>query len=229
MSGEHPRKLHEQLSDIRLRLLEMGAEVESMVAAAARSLIGRDEELAAEVIARDARIDRFEIEIDDECHTALALNQPTAIDMRFLVAAMKITADLERVADSAVNIAEAARQISVDAPLQPYVDVEGMARRAQQMVHDALDAFVERDSTKARRVCADDDEMDDLYRGVFAEMVSRMGSQAGAVRPALHLLMVARNFERIADHATNIAEDVVYYVEAVDIRHGGAADAAASN
>src|SRR5262249_14277540 len=122
---------------------------------------------------------------------------------------------------SAVNIAEASSQISADAPLQPYVDVAGMAHRAQEMVHDALDSFVERDTAKARRVCEADDEVDRLYHGVFAEMVTRMGEEAGVVRPALHLLMVARNFERIADHATNIAEDVVYYVEAVDIRHGG--------
>jgi len=222
MPGEHHRNLHDQISVIRIRLLEMGAQVETMLATAARALVERDETLIDEVITQDNRVDRLEVEIDDECHSALARNQPTAIDMRFLVAAMKITADLERIADSAVNIAQAAHQLNAEAPLLPYVDLPEMARRAQQMVHDALDSFMERDAALAREVCARDDEIDRLYHGVFAEMVDRMGSEAGAVRPAVHLLLVARNLERIADHATNIAEDVVYYVEAVDIRHGGA-------
>ena len=216
---EHRHHLHAHLDDIRLRLIEMGAQVETMVASATRALVERDEDLVTQVIERDTQVDRMEVEIDDECHQVLARNQPTAIDMRFLVAVMKITADLERMADSAVNIAQAARQLNREPPLQTYVDLQRMSQRVQAMVRESLDAFVSRDSVLAASVCKEDDEVDQLYRHTFAALVEVMRSDNTSVPRALHLLLVARNFERIADHATNIAEDVIYYVEGRDIRH----------
>ena len=227
---EH-RHLHSHLDNIRLRLIEMGAQVETMIASATRALVERDEDLVTQVIERDDQVDRMEVEIDDECHSVLARNQPTAVDMRFLVSVMKITADLERMADSAVNIAQAARQLNREPPLQTYVDLQRMSQRVQAMVRESLDAFVTRDATLAGSVCKEDDEVDQLYRHTFAALVEVMRRDNTSVPRALHLLLVARNFERIADHATNIAEDVIYYVEGRDIRHasGKTAKAPASS
>ena len=216
---EH-RHLHTHLDAIRLRLIEMGAQVETMIATATRALVERDEALVTQVIERDSDVDRMEVEIDDDCHSVLARNQPTAIDMRFLVAVMKITADLERMADSAVNIAQAARQLNREPPLEPYIDLPRISARVQAMVRETLDAFVSRDAALAGSVVSEDDEIDSLYRRIFTELVDLMRNDSTSVPRALHLLLVARNFERIADHATNIAEDVVYYVEGRDIRHG---------
>ena len=216
---EH-RHLHTHLDAIRLRLIEMGAQVESMIATATRALVERDEGLVSQVIDRDADVDRMEVEIDDDCHGVLARNQPTAIDMRFLVAVMKITADLERMADSAVNIAQAARQLNSEPPLKPYVDLPRISARVQAMVRESLDAFVSRDAALANSVVGEDDEIDTLYRRIFTALVDLMRTDNTSVPRALHLLLVARNFERIADHATNIAEDVIYYVEGRDVRHG---------
>jgi phosphate transport system protein len=218
---EH-RHLHTHLEDIRLRLIEMGAQVESMIATATRALVERDEDLVTRVIEQDSSVDRMEVEIDDECHSVLARNQPTAVDMRFLVAVMKITADLERMADSAVNIAQAARQLNQEPPLKSYIDLPRMSARVQAIVRESLDAFVSRDAVLANRVPHEDDEIDQIYRRLFAELVDLMRKDNTSVPRALHLLLVARNFERIADHATNIAEDVVYYVEGRDIRHAAA-------
>ena len=215
---EH-RHLHTHLDSIRLRLIEMGAQVESMIATATRALVERDEDLVSQVIERDADVDRMEVEIDDDCHGVLARNQPTAVDMRFLVAVMKITADLERMADSAVNIAQAARQLNREPPLKPYVDLPRISARVQSMVRESLDAFVSRDAALANSVVGEDDEIDQLYRRIFTELVDLMRHDSTSVPRALHLLLVARNFERIADHATNIAEDVIYYVEGRDVRH----------
>ncbi|HET9768997.1 MAG TPA: phosphate signaling complex protein PhoU [Thermoanaerobaculia bacterium] len=218
---EH-RHLHTHLDRIRLRLIEMGAQVEAMIATATRALVERDEGLVSQAIEQDVDVDRMEVEIDDDCHGVLARNQPTAIDMRFLVAVMKITADLERMADSAVNIAQAARQLNREPPLKPYIDLPRISARVQAMVRESLDAFVSRDAALAASVCAEDDEIDQLYRRIFTELVELMRNDSTSVPRALHLLLVARNFERIADHATNIAEDVVYYVEGRDIRHAAA-------
>lgn len=213
------RHLHTQLATIRDRLIQMGGEVEAMVATATRALVERDEALVGEVIDNDRRIDLLELEIDDACHSVLARNQPTAIDMRFLVAVMKITSDLERMGDSAVNIVQAARQLNREPPLKEYVDLPRMSQEVQAMVRESLDAFVRRDSALATRVCQNDDHVDDLYRQLFAELMEMMTADPKAVGRGVHLLLVARNLERIADHATNIAEDVIYYVEGRDIRH----------
>jgi phosphate transport system protein len=203
----------------------MGAQVETMIATATRAIVERDDALVERVIEQDSGVDRLEVEIDDDCHSVLARNQPTAIDMRFLVAVMKITADLERMADSAVNIAQAAAQLNREPPLLPYIDVPRMSSRVQAMVRASLDAFVSRDAALAASVCKEDDEVDELYRRLFAELVELMRADTTNTPRALHLLLVARNLERIADHATNIAEDVIYYVEGRDIRHAAGKNA----
>lgn len=221
---EH-RHLHSQLDSIRDQLMQMGGQVETMIASATRALVERDEGLVAEVIELDKRVDRLEVDVDEACHSVLARNQPTAIDMRFVVAVMKITADLERMGDSAVNIVQAARQLNREPPLDRTLDLQRQSELVQAMVRESLDAFVRRDAKLAARVCKADDEVDDVYRKTFGELMAMMTSEPKTVTRAVHLLLVARNLERIADHATNIAEDVIYYVDGRDIRHSSAASA----
>lgn len=213
------RLLDQQLEQIRKALLHMGGLVEQMIARANRALIDRDEAVIAEVIAQDLVIDRLEMDLDEACHTTLARNQPTAVDLRFLVAVMKINSDLERMGDSAVNIAQSARELNTEPPLKPYIDLPRMSEMAQAMVRDSLDAFVRRDARLAADVCRADDSIDGLYKQLFRELLTYMIEDPKTVSRALHLLLIARNLERIADHATNIAEDVIYYVEGRDVRH----------
>lgn len=216
------RHIDQDLAGIQQSLLRMGAEVEEMVADALRALVERDDELARGIVDRDRGVDSLEKSVDESCHRVLAIRQPTAVDLRFLVAVMKITNDLERVGDSAVNIAQSVEKLNQEPPLKPYVDLPALAGLVAQMVRDALDALVHRDSGLAIRICAKDDEIDALYKQIFRELLTYMIEDPKTVSRALHLLLIARNLERVGDHATNIAEDVIYYVEGRDIRHEGA-------
>jgi phosphate transport system protein len=216
------RQLDHELDHIRQDLLRMAGLTEAMIADAMRALVERDTELARGVIIADQGIDRLEKAIDEACHTTLVRHQPTAVDLRLLVAMMKINSDLERIGDSAVNIAEAVEVLNQEPPLKPYIDLPRMSQLVRDMVKRSLDAFVHRDSAAALAVCASDDEVDALYRQLFRELLTYMIEDPRNVSRALHLLLIARNFERIADHATNIAEDVIYYVEGRDIRHPAA-------
>ena len=216
-----PRTLHESIESIRTDLIRMGSLIEGMLENATRALVERDDDLADHVAQQDRVIDRMELEIDESCNSLLALTQPTAIDMRFLVSVMKITSDLERMGDSAVNIVIGARELNKQPPLKAYVDLPRMSEMTQEMVRSALNAFVQRDAKAATRVCKADDDVDALYHELFEELCGMMAEDGGTVSRAIHLLLIARNFERIADHATNVAEDVVYYVEGRDIRHKG--------
>ena len=213
------RQLHSSLDEVRQDLLRMGAEVEGMIVECMRSLAERDSDLADGVRRADAEVDRLEKVIDESCSRILATQQPTAVDLRFLVAVMKITNDLERIGDCTVNIAKSAKKINAEPRLEPYSEVEEMAELAGRQVHNSLDAFVRKDSEAALEVCVRDRKIDQLYKRVFRDMTSVMTEQPEAVSPAIHLLLVARNFERIGDHSTNIAEDVVYFIEGRDIRH----------
>ena len=213
------RRLDQELDRIRQSLLRMGGLVEEMVSRATQAVSDRNPNLAAEVVRRDREVDSLELDIDEICHSVLSRRQPTAVDLRFLVASMKINSDLERIGDSAVNIAHSAEQLLDLPPASPRVDLPHLSLRAQGMVRDALDAFVRRDAELARQVCARDDEVDGLYKQMFRELLDAMVADPRMVGQALHLLLVARNFERIADHATNISEDVIYFVEGRDIRH----------
>ena len=214
------RHLDQELDRVRQMLLKMGGLTEDMVAKATQALLDRDNALCREVIDGDRAVDHLEIEIDEVCHSLIGRKQPTASDLRFLVAVMKINGDLERIGDSAVNIAQSVEQVNEQPPLKPYIDLPRMSQLVQDMVRQSLDAFVRRDAALATAVCKADDEVDGLYKQLFRELLTYMIEDPKTVSRALHLLLISRNLERIADHATNIAEDVVYYVEGRDIRHG---------
>jgi phosphate transport system protein len=215
------RRLDQDLDRVRQMLLKMGGMVEGMVAKATQSLLDRNNQLSTDVIEGDNEVDRLEIEIDELCHLILGTKQPTAVDLRFLVAVMKINGDLERIGDSAVNIAQSVLQLNDQPPLKPYIDLPRLSLLVQDMVRRSLDAFVRRDARLATGVCESDDEVDGLYKQLFRELLTYMIEDPKTVSRALHLLLISRNMERIADHATNIAEDVIYYVEGRDIRHSG--------
>jgi len=216
---EQHRTLHAQLDSIRRRLLEMASAVEEMIADATVAIVRRDVTLAAAVLERDRAVDALEMELDEACHSVLARNHPTAIDMRLLVAVMKITADLERIGDSTVNMVQAASKLNAQPPLAHGFDVERMSVLVQAMLRGAIDAFLRRDVAAATAIVRADDDVDDAYKRAFAALLELMTADPATVGRAVHLLLVARNLERIADHATNIAEDVVYYVEGRDVRH----------
>lgn len=215
------RHRDQDLEKIRQTLLRMGGLVERMIGEAMEALVERDLDRAHAMIATDDEVDAVEKELDELCHRYMALQQPTAVDLRFLVAVMKIANDLERMGDSAVNIGQAAEILNREPPLKPYIDLPRLAQITQEMVRDALDSFVRRDTEAALAVCRRDDEVDGLYKQLFRELLSYMMEDPRTTTRALHLLLVSRNYERIADHATNVAEDVIFYVEGRDIRHSG--------
>ena len=208
-----------ELEELKGNLLEMAALVEESIRDAVRSLVKRDSELAQQTFAKEDRINSLEIVIDDMCLRLLALRQPMAVDLRFITAAMKIITDLERMGDQAVNIAERAISLNQEPQLKPYIDIPRMAEITQSMVKDVLDAFVNRDSKLARSVCERDDLVDGLNDQVFRELLTYMISDPKTTTRAVHLMIVSRCLERIADHATNIAEDVIFMVDALVIKH----------
>jgi phosphate transport system protein len=209
----------EELEGLRKRLLEMGGLVESTVHDSIRSLTEKDEGRAQQVLMNEARINQMEIEIDELVTRLLALHQPMARDLRLLTAAIKINSDLERMGDLAVNIVERALSLISQPPVKPLIDIPRMARLAESMVHRSLDAFVKRDAGLARGVLVSDDAVDDLRDAITDELVVFMQRDPSTISRALALIIVSRNLERIADHATNIAEDVLFFVEGVDVRH----------
>jgi phosphate transport system protein len=209
----------EELQALKNRLLTMGALVEERVHQAVRSLIDRRQEEAEQVIASDKEVNDLQIDIDDRCLKLLATQSPLAGDLRLITAAMKINADLERIGDQAVNVAENVIKLLPQPPLKPLIDIPRMAEIAQQMTRDALDSFVKKDPAMARDVLRRDDEVDNLKDQVFRELLTYMMADPGTIQRALALILISRNIERIADHATNIAEDVIFLVEAKDVRH----------
>jgi phosphate transport system protein len=216
------RHFAEELEQLKHRLLTMGGIAEERVRLAVHGLVERDGGMMAEVIAGDAELNHFHVEIDDRCFKLLALHQPMAGDLRTIVAAVKINSDLERVGDLAVNIAEAAQRYITHPPVKPLVDIPRMADLAQSMLHDALDAFVSRDVARAQDVLNRDDLLDDLKNQVFRELLTYMLGDPRTVEPGLDLVLVSRHLERVGDHATNIAEDVIFIVAALDVRHHAA-------
>jgi phosphate transport system protein len=193
--------------------------VEEAIRDAVQSLAKRDSDLAKKTFEGEDRINAMEIGIEDTCLKLLALRQPMAADLRFITSAMKITTDLERMADQAVNIAERAVSLNQEAQLKPYIDIPKMAEIAQSMVKDVLDAFVNGDSKLARSVCERDDLVDGLNDQVFRELLTYMNSDPQTITRAIHLMIVCRCLERIGDHATNIAEDVIFMLDARVIKH----------
>ena len=213
------RHRDQDLDRIRQGLLRMGGLVERMISEAMQALLERDDARAHAVIRTDSEVDQLEKDIDGLCNRMLALQQPTAGDLRFLVSTMKIATDLERMGDSAVNIAQAVEVLNQEPPLKPYIDLPRLAEITQSMVRDSLDSFVRKDARAALEVCKRDDQVDALYKQLFRELLTYMIEDPRTVTRALHLLLIARNYERIADHATNVGEDVIFYVEGRDIRH----------
>jgi phosphate transport system protein len=213
------RHFQEELEQLQTRLLEMGGLAEENVRVAVQGLVERNQDLIDRVLAGDEPLNALHIEIDGRCFTLLALYQPMAADLRAIVAAVKINTDLERVGDLAVNIAEAARRYSSHVPVKKLIDIPRMATIAQAMLRDALDAFVRRDTALAQHVLDEDDRLDTLKTQIFRELLTYMLQDPSTIEPALDLILVSRHLERIGDHATNIAEDVIFIVSARDVRH----------
>ena len=222
-SGERGvRHFEEELAQLKARLLEMGGMAEEEVRLSIKALVDGDQALVDRVLSGDEPLNRLHIEIDSRCFTLLALYQPMAADLRAIVAAVKINTDLERVGDLAVNIAEAARRYLTHPPVKRLIDIPRMAAIAQAMLRDALDAFVRRDTVLAQRVLDEDDKLDALKTQIFRELLTYMLQDPTTIEPALDLILVSRHLERIGDHATNVAEDVIFIVSARDVRHHAA-------
>ena len=213
------RHFEADLQELRERLLAMGSVAETMIHESVKALVSRDGALVQAVLGHEEEMDLFCIDIDDRAFTLLALHQPMASDLRFLVAAIKINSDLERIADQAVSIALRAQQLITQPEVKPLIDIPRMASLAQEMVRKSLDAFVRRDAELARTVIDGDDEVDSLRDQVFRELLTYMMADTATIPRALALILVSRNLERIADHATNIAEDVLNLVEGEIVRH----------
>src|SRR5512147_2368976 len=208
-----------ELQALKENLLKMAAIVEEAIRHSVESLVKRDSDLARKAFEAEDRINKLENSVDEMCLKLLALRQPMAADLRFITSAMKIVTDLERMGDQAVNIAERAISLNQEPQLKPYIDIPKMAEITQSMVKDVLDAFVSQDSKLARSVCERDDLVDRLNDQVVRELLTYMMSDPKTITPAVHLMIVCRCLERIADHATNIAEDVIFMLEARVIKH----------
>src|SRR5687767_14272037 len=209
----------EELQQLKTRLLEMGGLAEDRVRAIVQALVDRDAATADRVLAGDGPINQLHIEIDSRCFKLLALYQPMAVDLRAIVSAVKINTDLERVGDLAINIAEAVRRSLRHPPVKELIDIPRMADIAQRMLRNALDAYVRRDTELAQGVLNEDDTLDSLKTQVFRELLTYMLQDPQTIEPALDLILISRHLERIGDHATNVAEDVIFMVSAKDVRH----------
>ena len=220
MQAQHTdKKYEEDLKRLREDILTMGGLVEDQIQKAVSSLVDRDSRLAETIIQRDHEVNRLDVEIDDLCIRLLALRQPAARDLRFITTALKITTDLERIGDMAVNICERALELNAEPQLKPYIDVPRMARISERMIRESLDAFVREDTDLALKVCKDDQEVDDLNSQIFRETVSYMIEDPHTINRAMKIGFISKYLERIADHATNIAEMVIFMVKGKSIRH----------
>jgi len=220
MEREHfSKQFDTELNDIREKLLEMGGKVELMIANALLALVERNTELAEETIAFDHEINRLEMEIDERCLEVLARRQPAARDLRFITLALKIVTDLERIGDQCANIAKRVIELNQEPTLKPYIDLPRMAQAASTMVKEALDAFVRGDENLAIKVCEDDQVVDDLNEQIQRELLTFMMGDPTTISRAIRINHVSKCLERIADHATNVAEMVIFMVKGKDIRH----------
>jgi len=213
------RAYEEQLGQLRTAVLEMGGLVEEQIGRAVQALIQRDQALARATIERDHTVNRFDVEIDDLSLKLLALRQPAARDLRLITTALKITTDLERIGDMATHIAERAIELAGELPIKPYIDIPRMADVARDMLRRSLDAFVREDTELALGVCLADDMIDQLHEQLFRELLSYMVENPATVSRAMRLLFVSKYLERVGDHATNIAEMVIFMVKGRSIRH----------
>jgi phosphate transport system protein len=213
------REYEAQLESVRRNLITMAGRVEEMIASSVRALVERDVTLAQETIGQDAKVNQTEVETDGLCLQILARRQPLASDLRFVTLALKMVTDLERIGDLAVNIAERAIDMAGQPPLKPWRDIPQMADAVQAMVREAIDAFVQGDARMAQAVIDRDPEVDETYTRVVHELLGIMTHDVSTVERGIHVLSVAKFLERMADHATNLAEQVVFLVHGTDIRH----------
>ncbi len=213
------RHFDQDLQQLKERLLYMGSLTETMIHVAVKALVDRNVSILQEVFRHEKEVNQLQIEIDDRCIKMIALHQPTAGDLRFITAAMKINSDLERIGDQTVNISETTEYLLKEPQLKPLIDVPRMAQIGTKMLKDALDSFVNRDENLARSVLVRDDQVDELKSQVFRELLTYMISDPSTIKRGLDIILISRNLERIADHATNIAEDVIYMILGKDIRH----------
>jgi phosphate transport system protein len=213
------RHFEEDLTELKQKLLTMGSLVERALHQSVKALVERDAQLGLQIFEGEEAINLLQIEIDDRAMRLLALQQPMATDLRLIASAVKINNDLERIGDLCVNIAQRVLSLINQAPISPMIDLPRMASLAEKMLHDALDAFVNRNADLARTVLESDDKVDRLRDEIFQELVRFMTSHPDAVQRGIDLLLISRNIERVADHATNIAEDVIYVVAGRDVRH----------
>ena len=216
---ETHRHFHEELADVRARLVTMSGAAETALALAVDALLSHDEEKAQRVILGDREIDTREVDIEQRCISLLALQQPMARDLRMLTSAMRIANDLERVGDHAVNIAQSATRVSKARPIVPEPEIVEMARLTRHMLGDAIDAFIRGDATAGREICRRDDQVDALNRSVFRILLTHMMENPQMISSGMEVLLVSRNLERVADLATNVAEGVVFLVEGKSIKH----------
>ena len=227
---QHTSKHYEhQLQLLKEKLLLIGHKAEISIANATSALVDRRPSLARQVVDEDDLVDQLELEIDDICFEILAREQPVASDLRFITTAMKIVGDIERIGDIGVNIARRALEILHEPELKPIIDIPVAARAAQRILKESLDAFVNSDAQLAKRVIEDNRYIDDVCEQMLRELLTYMFEDTGTISRAVRLMFVARNLERIGDHASNIAEMVIFLVEGQDIRHGQAARSAASS
>jgi phosphate transport system protein len=219
-SMEHTDKRYEEeLKKLREEILYMGGMIEDQIQKSIKSLVERDSKLAELIIERDHEVNRLDVDIDDICVRLLALHQPAGRDLRFITTGLKITTDLERIGDMAVNICERALELNLEPQLKPYIDIPRMARVAQRMIRESLDAFVREDTELALKVCKDDEEVDQLNSQIFREVVTFMIDDPHTINRAIKISSISKYLERIADHATNIAEMVIFMVKGKSIRH----------
>jgi phosphate transport system protein len=222
---DQPQPLHtnlryeEELRGLRASLLKMGGMVERQIAEAIDALVNRDTELARQVIVQDKEVNRMDVDTDETCIRLLALHQPAGSDLRFITTGLKITTDLERIGDNAVNIAERVLELNEEPQIKPYIDIPRMASIAQSMVKDSIDAFMRQDVALANEVCTRDDEVDGLNRQVYRELLSYMAEDPRLIGRATRILFISKYLERIADHAENIAEMVTFMVKGKMIKH----------
>ena len=213
------RHLAQELDGLRERVLRMAEAAEERLRIVLHALVERDHTLLAEVIGGDDPINAFHIDIDNACFTLIALYQPVAVDLRIIVSTLKVNADLERVGDLAVNIAEAAQRYLAHPPVKPLIDLPRMSALSLKMLREAVDAFMASDVDLAKNVLRQDDWLDGLKDQILRELMTYMLGNQHVIEPAVDLILISRHLERVGDHATNIAEDVIFIVEARDVRH----------
>jgi len=213
------RHFDEELAELKTKLVRMAGLAEDQIDKALTALVTRDSTLASQVIERDHQVNAMDVEIDEDCIRLLALHQPAARDLRLVTTAMKISTELERVSDLAENVCERTIELNEEPQLKPYIDIPRMGNLARMMVKESIDAFVKDDAVLARKVLKDDDLVDDLMEQLFRELLSFMIEDPHTITRAIRLSFIAKYLERMADHATNIAELVVYLVEGKIIRH----------